>query len=105
MGADVFFRPGDDGLRGFESCRGYPDLLFSGGDTVCRIAARQANEMGHADCDSGGLFSTISGMYWSFRGDIPTNQAISVIACFCFAGAVAIRLGRQLARKINIRQK
>jgi ABC-type Mn2+/Zn2+ transport system permease subunit len=53
----------------------------------------------------GGLFSTISGMYWSFRADIPTNQAISVIACFCFAGAVAIRLGRQLARKINIRQK
>jgi ABC-type Mn2+/Zn2+ transport system permease subunit len=53
----------------------------------------------------GGLFSTFSGIYWSFIADIPTNQAISVIACFCFVGAVATRFVRQLATKIKIRQK
>jgi len=53
----------------------------------------------------GGLFSTIAGIFWSFRADIPTNQAISIMACFFLLSALAARFVHRLAANLKRRRK
>lgn len=53
----------------------------------------------------GGLVSTFVGLYWSFRCDLPTNQAISVTACLCFVAAAGIRFARWMVSRLTARMK
>ena len=49
----------------------------------------------------GGLGSTFVGFYWSFRCDLPVNQAISVTACIWFGVAATVRFIQWMASRLS----